>query len=75
MNDQSPSIWQRGRSKFRRLAVAILVSVLAIVLVQNWTEVEFHLFLTTVRMPGAIMLLACAGAGFAIGAIWGWSRR
>jgi len=75
MNEPSPSFWQRSRSRIRRLAIGLVVGVFVIVLLQNWSEVEFHLFLTTVKMPGAVMLFAFAGAGFFIGALWGWSRR
>lgn len=74
MVESESSMWQRWRSRLRRLSVVLILGVLTVLLLQNWAEVEFHLFLTTVRMPGAVMLLAFAGAGFLAGALWGWWR-
>jgi uncharacterized integral membrane protein len=75
MVEAESTMWQRWRSRLRRLSVGLVIGVLIVVLLQNWAEVEFHLFLKTVKMPGAVMLLAFAGAGFFVGALWGWSRR
>jgi uncharacterized integral membrane protein len=75
MVESDASMWQHWRSRLRRLSVVLILGVLVVVLLQNWAEVEFHLFLTTVKMPGAVMLFAFAGAGFLVGALWGWWRR
>jgi uncharacterized integral membrane protein len=75
MAEPELSMWQRVRSRLRRLSLGLILSVLVVLLLQNWAELEFYVFLTTVKMPGSLMLLAFAGAGFLAGALWCWSRR
>ena len=75
MVESQSSMWQRWRSRLRRLSVVLILGVLIVVMLQNWPDVEFHLFFTTVKMPGTVMLFAFAGAGFIAGALWGWWRR
>ena len=73
--ESSPSFFSRIRSKLRRFTVLGLIAILCVVLVQNWTTLEFHLFMTTVQMPAAVMMLVFAGSGFLLGALWSWSKR
>ena len=71
----TPSFFSKIRSKLRRITMLGLVATLSVLLVQNWTTLEFHLFLTTVKMPAAVMMLVFAGSGFLLGALWSWSKR
>lgn len=70
MSENTPTFWQHWQSRVRWMALGMTGLVFATFLLQNFEQVEFHLLLSSVAMPKAIMLLLVAAIAFGCGALW-----
>ncbi|MEX0654477.1 MAG: LapA family protein [Phycisphaeraceae bacterium] len=75
MTDSKPRMSNAVKVK---LIIGVVLLALVVVLIgQNWTDVETHIFFASVTMPRAILLTLMLLIGFAIGVIatWSYNRR